>query len=291
MSKDFFKSFTSYGKKVIPELTNDWEIYPSTKRDYFIIKSTLLGQTINVDFEKTFNFFVKNNIQINGREINANLIINTYGQLSTEEEYYEWEAKNNISVSEEIKKSDLCLGESYILDNEEKVTFLGSKYISNLKDRKVFTFDNITKISKKYLFYSHKFKTVVLLGKEKIYAHVGDVFSEDTIDHKLENYYHSNVLICYFEDINLKDVEYKYIDIEHKNVKNKVLLFRKTENSVLYTHADSYGSPFSKNDFFKRTSYWDRLSFYKLNSTEYQVLNFDEFNFKDDIIPVRIGIK
>ena len=181
MNKDDFKPFTSYGKKIVPAVTNDWEIHTtfSNRKECLMLKSISLGQQVDMHTNSLFLFFDQNNIQINGRKINASLAVDGRGNFRSDEEFYRWEDYMESLSNNSVKKSDLIIGESYQFDNNDSVIYLGSKFISRSKYNLAFNLENITKISKKHFFYSNKFKTIIQQNKETISYGDDKVLSEE----------------------------------------------------------------------------------------------------------------
>ena len=290
MTVDLFKSFTSYGDKIIPKVASDWKMYESRKRDYLMIESRSINQKIDMSISTLFNYFERNNISIIGREIQSTLAIDAMGRFQTEEIFYEWEDFVNSLKDNEVKKSDLMIGESYLLDDDLKANYLGSKYISRLKSRKSARLDNITKISKKYLFYVVKDDIVIELSKEKITYGNDTCISFEKAEEAVIGYYNSDVKICYFKDYNSKNVTYDFIPA--KKVIRDILLFKMKDDDVIYSHA--YDFIYKKENFYKeKDSRWREA-----NNSMY-VYTFDgstvsfpfvDFDYEKDITSMRIGV-
>ena len=114
----------------------------------------------------------------------------------------------------EIKKNELIIGHSYKIDSGKIGTYLGFKYISRIT-KSIISLDNVSKISKKHLFYfygSNRFNSGVSFLNSKVVSEVyKKILSSSEVDKKINNFREINQSICYFEDYNTIDPVYEYI--------------------------------------------------------------------------------
>ena len=248
MDKDLFKPFTSYKKKFIPQLTDDWIISGSWRRDYFLFYSPSLGQEIDIEISKTFTFLKKHNYSIQGDKLLANITFSNYGDLYTAEEFMQWEDINEIDTLSEIKKNDLMIGQGYRISDDNTCIYLGFKYVSKIKGKLFFPLlENISKMKKTHYIYSNKYKSILEL-KDKIIDTTDKMISFDIAESRLKEYYLTSMNIVAFEDINYKEPLYEVVKIKEEDLRKRALLFEGGRNKY-YLKSDSFFSMFTKSDF------------------------------------------
>lgn len=262
-----FEPFTSDGKKIIPERTDDWtySVYGGYSTPYVSLNSKKLNQNIvQVGVESFFKDVIKKNINIEGNKIIGLFAISSERKLEKEEIFLNYLSLKTEINSKEISKTSLIPGLTYLNNLNEECVFLGKKntqsliFKNNLLEK--------TKIKKvNYIFnkksnsiqeLSSKIKIISLTNKENIgFLGIDEIikkniiktqylFMKDKIPSEEEliaydfipvkNYINKNF---YFEvDTNRfylrsnSSYEYKHIDLT-ESIKNKENFVEKINNS------------------------------------------------------------
>ena len=235
LEKNLFSSgFTDNKKKIVPTLSDDWTISSSYKNNHIQVRSIALNMSFDVSTSTFLSDCRTNDVSIKGNKIEGNYTFDKYRSLRTEEEFYQWEDEKEQSQVDEIKKADLIVGHSYILDDGSNGYYLGAKYISRITS-KIIALENVGKISKKHIF---SYTKSAVYGRRIGFISSKVVGLGDTapleikeVDRRLANFYKVNPTFCYFEDY--KDYNPVYVRKEVSNDIDPLLIELNGEEYVL----------------------------------------------------------
>lgn len=188
-----FEPFTSDGKKIIPERTDDWiySVYGGYSTPYVSLNSKKLNQNIvQVGVESFFKDVIKKNINIEGNKIIGLFAISSERKLEKEEIFLNYLSLKTEINSKEISKTSLIPGLTYLNNLNEECVFLGKKntqsliFKNNLLEK--------TKIKKVNYIFNKKFnliqelssktKIISLTNQENIGFHGIDKIIKDNIE-------------------------------------------------------------------------------------------------------------
>ena len=298
------REFISKGKKIIPELSDDWRI--AFEDDKVCLVSDVLSQYIyDINLNKLLSFTINNEFKINGSEIEGILAVNKGKSFLNSEEYQ----NNHIEHIDNIPYDDLEVGKKYFDIKGEKFLYLGFRYISTIKPKQEdFKF---TKIVKKH--FASYYRKVIINGEERISSSrisvltkdverfSSSIVSEDTkiyINNSFDRYFEQKLDIVYFNIVDNKSPEYGLIEIED----NRRSMFLRTEYGIVGNSKDMLNSkkPFLKISGITRNHIEGsnqfkikerRHSFYNKDLTSYGMNDyyFQEMNL-DDCQGYRIGV-
>lgn len=133
LNKKRFSEFTDNKKKIVPGVRDDWTVNHTIKPGHIIIKSKTGGISFNVSTKTFFEDLDTYKISLIGREIQDMITFDHNRRIVPAEEYNSWvdnQRKNELDV---IKNKDLEVGSIYFSEDNTKVIYLGSKYVSKVK--------------------------------------------------------------------------------------------------------------------------------------------------------------
>jgi len=189
-----FKPFISMKSKIVPAITDDWEIIPDTYRgnDGFRLYSKKLNQTVaDINLRRFLRFSKENSVIINSLKLVGNFIVGNDRSVYTLDMFNKWKEKYDKRVETIIDKKDLIVGSKYETPCGSQFIYLGKYYNINFKkgyEKGLYSIDNLTKIKAIHLISNAEGSNVSALSqkvKEKI---SGNVFDEERIDDIVENY-------------------------------------------------------------------------------------------------------
>ena len=169
------------------------------------------------------------------------------------------------------------IGKEYLLNNE-KVIYLGARFVSKMIPNKYIRFDRITKIKK--IQYILKNDSIIELdGILKEFESI-KVLTEQECSRLLTFFYRHNFNLTYFSKNDLKgNLDYGFIDCEECIISPFVKI-----NDAFYTKVQNSKSIGMTNFFFKDHKF-------KNNSFEFKLeLNGKSFNYVD-AVPVKENSK
>jgi hypothetical protein len=210
-----FDYFKDNGEKIKPQLTDDWEL-GILRKGRRLISSSKLNTSFFIPEDK---FSIKSmtlNIEISENKLIGSFIFSKKREIYDEFEYMEWLEEKNKIKEKAIKKKDLIEGQSYLLEDNSKVYFLGKKYISTFKGnlnssirKRELKKENFTPVSKRYLF-SNERTEVFEIHNKMILKKEEETISKRRREKLIYKYYCNNPFIAYFRN-NKKDIkEYIY---------------------------------------------------------------------------------
>jgi len=246
--KNKFNSFTDNKVKIIPALASDYIVkYQNTyKKNVVNISSESLNQSFYVPLNTFFDSCERLNITIVGNKIQGTYIFDKDRQIHSEEEYFQWQDELEIINASEIKKNDLVPGELCVFEDGSKYFFIGSKFVSILKEyfyREGFDPKKISTISKKHFFIPENFiennerffnsGIIYLLSAGGLYPYRQGfkinpskkiisidntkILEEEKINHLIDFYrMDKGNRLAYFEDFNIKNPNYVWSARENK---------------------------------------------------------------------------
>lgn len=254
-----FKEFTSMHKKITPTLTDDWEIIPESWRsnDGFSLKSKKLDQQIaDINLRRFLRFCKEQNVEIKGLKLTGLFIIGKDRAVYTEDMFKQWQDKFKKRTETLIPRSEWIPGHKYLTPCGQTQIYLGSRYVSNIKESALQTgkYDEFTKVTKKYYVYntSSHYKTASEF-KGKFTKDLGKAMEKSETDNILEEFYNDSANITCFEENKPENVEYGLIEVEpfckkrYKNIASNVLIV-KSGNKTYVSSTHSLGFPIIKVD-------------------------------------------
>lgn len=202
-----FDSFIDKGKRIYPKLTNDWVIGTSLKEGKINISSKILKISFDLLECKFLKELSRKGIKFSrNNTIIGFFIFDKNREIINEYEYNEWLLKYNEIKRNSIRKSKLIVGNAYLLEDNSKIYFLGSKYIStfkgiiNKRTSKIKLEKNMfTPISKRYIFSNTKGDTFEIYNKI-IISKIDEKISLSKTKKLLYKFHSGNPFIAYFRD-------------------------------------------------------------------------------------------
>jgi len=225
------KPFYSNKKKIIPQLTDDWEINFENTTAITLFSPSLNQEIISVPAVTVLKFINDNNLEIRKNKIIGIFSVNT-GKLLVNQENF---GKNEPKVVEYIEHDDLEIGETYIDEKGSNFIYLGYRYVSNIKKNS----KNIefTKVNKKHFMkktiktrfrelYHTAFIRTDILTKKVIKK--SDEYESKPLEYcekELEDYYNREIKYAIFEKdkpistkIGLVETDSRYFSFVRTNV-------------------------------------------------------------------------
>lgn len=159
MLKINMSPFTDNKRKIKPELASDWKIEKTSKNDSIQVVS----KELNIEFTIPTESFIKDIIRLDlvmiGNKLQGTFLFDGKRNIYTDQEVFQFNDENEDASRKSFQKEDLIVGESYVDSEDNKVVFLGTKYIAKSKHNISYLVsflkdveESITKITKKHLF-------------------------------------------------------------------------------------------------------------------------------------------
>ena len=153
-----FNPFTSMKVKIIPQLSDDWEMIPyEYRRDGgFSLRSEKLNQEIaDIDIFRFLKFSKEQNLIIEGLKLKGKYIIGSDRSVYTEEMFNKWTDKFASRTATIIPKKDWILGHKYKTPCGAEVIYVGKRYVTSIKGYEN-DYSNLTKEVLKYFISSER---------------------------------------------------------------------------------------------------------------------------------------
>lgn len=199
-----FKPFTSKKKKIIPTMSDDWEIINESFRgdDGLGIGSAKLNSEIHdIPVSRFLRFCKEQNISIVGNVLQGSYIVGNDRSIYTQEMFDKWKAKFDVRTEVIIKPVDYKVGHKYKTPCGMEVTYLGVRYMSKIKNS-LENFHTISNITKKHFIAGFKYAEIL---KQKFTKDLGVDLTVAEAEQKLTDYFNNDTTISYFSTTNIKD--------------------------------------------------------------------------------------
>ena len=135
-----FKPFTSMKTKIVPAMSDDWEIVNKSyvKTEGMGLYSKKLNQTVqDISLRKFLTFLKTQNVEVHGDKLQGKFIIGNDRAIYTTDMYNTWKEKYDKRTEVVLDKNDLIPGHSYKTPCGAEVVYLGKYYLQKVKYNKV----------------------------------------------------------------------------------------------------------------------------------------------------------
>jgi hypothetical protein len=132
---DEFKPFVSGKKKIVPQVSNDWELQAKSYNttDGVALYSPLLNMTIyDLNFRDFLKFLINENVVMTGNKIAGSFIIGQARVLRKESDYNETMSIKSKRTEVIIPKKEYVIGTTYETVCGEILTYLGERYVQTI---------------------------------------------------------------------------------------------------------------------------------------------------------------
>ena len=253
-----FKPFTSKKTKIIPSLSDDWEIIPSTyvKLGGFSLKSQKLNQEVaDIPLRRFLTFCKEQKLVIDSLNLIGKYIIGNDRSVYTVDMYNKWREKYEKRTEDIISYKDYEPGCYYVTPCGMKVLYLGSRYICKIKNKRHYDVSlKLTKPVKKHFiketYYNNSFAEILtrrLAGK---------------IERELSNKETSDLLNILLKEDN--DIVYCGVK---KPTDNKIVLIETDNDEVCIVEINN--KLYRSNDFRDIRLYYPGDNTYQYSDTNY----------------------
>ena len=132
---DEFKPFVSGRKRIVPEVSDDWELTAesfNTKDGVALYSPKLNTKIYDLNFRDFLKFLVNENVTMIGNKINGNFIIGQARVLRKESDYLQTISIKNKRTEVIIPKSKYKIGAKYETVCGEIITYLGERFVQRI---------------------------------------------------------------------------------------------------------------------------------------------------------------
>lgn len=272
LNPKLFEPFTSVKKKIVPALTDDWEIVPESynRNVGFGLSSEKLDQYVqDIDLRRFLRFCKEQNLTIEGLKLKDKLIVGSDRSVYTEQMYNDWQTKYQSRV-EQCTDIEPIPGWVYKTVCGKEIVYFGSNHIVRVNSAKSHLLKShindyvLPKKSTKKYFFSDFTQRIADNGlvpgnlavqdveksKLKITTPIRQLMTEEEVNEFMKKWaYFTHDILYYSEHPMPKDVELAFIPTEEitRYVKTSEFLIdgqskRTTQDTIveptLYSYTD-----------------------------------------------------